>query len=414
MINMVNDEIFEKLATRIDNMKDEMVETLGNLIRIPALGPRNQGEGELKKAEYLEEFISNFGFDEIVRHDAPDDDVPSGKRPNLIAKINGKAEADKTVWIVTHLDIVPPGDLGKWETEPYEPVVKDDKIYGRGTEDNGQSLVASLYAVKALKEEGIVPDYNVALAFMADEETGSGKGIKYVIQQGIFKPEDLIIVPDGGNEEGTLLEVSEKSIMWLKITTIGEQCHGSMPGNGINAFKAAMKFAYLADNELYEKFNYEDPLFDPPKSTFEPTMKEANVLNINTIPGEDIFYMDCRVMPNYTTDEIIEALQNIADKVEAETGAKIKIEKTMHDPAAPPTAPDSPVVVKLKEAVNKVYNNDPQPGGIGGGTCAAIFRREGYPAVVWSKIDSTCHGPNEYAHIANIINDAKVYAALLS
>ena len=411
---MVNDEVYEKLSARIENLKDEMVETLGNLIRIPALGPKNQGEGELKKAEYLEELIGKIGFDEIVRYDAPDEEVPSGIRPNLIAKLNGKSADAETIWIVTHTDIVPPGDLTKWETEPYEPVLNDNKLYGRGTEDNGQSLVASLYAIKALKEEGVVPDYNVGLAFMADEETGSEKGIKYVIKQGVFKPDDLIIVPDSGNEEGTLLEVSEKSIMWLKITTLGEQCHGSMPDRGVNAFKSAMKFANLADQELYEKFNHEDPLFDPPKSTFEPTMKEANVPNVNTIPGNDTFYMDCRVMPNYTTDEVLETLRDLAAKVETETGAKITIEKVMHDAAAPPTAPDSPVVTKLKEAVNKVYNNNPRAGGIGGGTCAAIFRREGYPAVVWSKIENTCHGPNEYALIDNLVNDAKVYAALLS
>jgi succinyl-diaminopimelate desuccinylase len=411
---MVNNEVFDKLSARIENMRDEMVETLGNLIKIPALGPRNQGDGELDKTEFLEKLISNFGFDEIVRYDAPDEDVPSGKRPNLMATVKGKGETDKTIWIVTHTDIVPPGDMSKWETEPYDPVIKENKIFGRGTEDNGQSLVASLYAVKALIDEAVKPEYNIGLAFMADEETGSGMGIKYVIKQNVFNPDDLIIVPDSGNEEGTQLEVSEKSIMWLKVTTTGQQCHGSMPDNGINAFKAAMKFGVLADQELYSQFNLEDPLFDPPRSTFEPTMKEANVPNINTIPGDDVFYLDCRVMPTYQINDIMEALEKIASQIEVETGAKIKIDTVMEDKAAPPTAPDAPVVVKLKEAVNLVYNNDPQPGGIGGGTCAAIFRREGYPAVVWSKIDNTCHGPNEYANIDNLVNDAKVYAALIS
>ncbi len=411
---MVNNEVYEKLSTRIENMRDEMVETLGNLVKIPALGPRNQGDGELEKTEFLEKLISNFGFDEVVRHDAPDEDVPSGIRPNLMAMVKGKGETDKTIWIVTHTDIVPPGDMSKWETEPYDPVIKENKLFGRGTEDNGQSLVASLYAVKALIDEGVKPEYNIGLAFMADEETGSGMGIKYVVKQNVFNPDDLIIVPDSGNEQGTQLEVSEKSIMWLKVTTTGQQCHGSMPDNGINAFKSAMKFGVLADQELYSRFNLEDPLFDPPRSTFEPTMKEANVPNINTIPGDDVFYLDCRVMPTYQIDDIKKALEEIANRIEVETGAKINIEKVMEDKAAPPTAPDAPVVVKLKEAVNLVYNNDPQPGGIGGGTCAAIFRREGYPAVVWSKIDNTCHGPNEYANIDNLVNDAKVYAALIS
>ena len=51
---MVNNEVYEKLSTRIENMRDEMVETLGNLVKIPALGPRNQGDGELEKTEFLE------------------------------------------------------------------------------------------------------------------------------------------------------------------------------------------------------------------------------------------------------------------------------------------------------------------------------------------------------------------------
>ena len=115
--------------------------------------------------------------------------------------------------------------MSKWETEPYDPVIKENKLFGRGTEDNGQSLVASLYAVKALIDEGVKPEYNIGLAFMADEETGSGMGIKYVVKQNVFNPDDLIIVPDSGNEQGTQLEVSEKSIMWLKVTTTGQQCH---------------------------------------------------------------------------------------------------------------------------------------------------------------------------------------------
>jgi succinyl-diaminopimelate desuccinylase len=142
-------------------------------------------------------------------------------------------------------------------------------------------------------------------------------------------------------------------------------------------------------------------------------MKEANVPNINTIPGDDVFYLDCRVMPDYEIEDIIQTLEGLAERIHTETGASIKIEKVMEDAAAPPTAPDAPVVNKLKEAVNFVYKNNPQPGGIGGGTCAAIFRREGYPSVVWSKINNTCHGPNEYASIENLVNDAKVYAALL-
>jgi succinyl-diaminopimelate desuccinylase len=408
----MQNERLMKVRSRIENYGDEMVEALGDMIKIPAISPKSGGEGEVKKAKYIQDFISGFGFDEVERIDVPDEESPDKVRPNIIARIKGEGEPKQNLWIVVHIDVVPEGDLKLWDTDPFTPVVKDGKIYGRGVEDNGQELIAALYAVKAMKDEGIKPKKNINIAMVADEETGSEFGIRPLIEKGLFGKDDLIIVPDGGNQDGTLIEVSEKTIMWLKIRTIGKQCHGSMPERGINAFKAAMKFGVRVEDELYKKYNKRDELFDPPISTFEPTKKEGNVPNINTIPGEDIFYMDCRILPDYDPEEVLGVIKAIANSVTQEMGAKFEFERPQYDPAAPPTPPDSPAVLALKEAIESVYNNRPYAGGIGGGTCAAIFRRAGYPAVVWAKLDDTCHAPNEYAIIENIVNDAKVYATM--
>lgn len=407
----MQDEKLMKVHNRIENYTDEMIEALGDMIKIPAISPKSGGEGEVKKAKFILDLISGFGFDDVGRIDVPDESSPDKVRPNIIVRVKGE-EGKQNIWIVVHMDIVPEGDLKLWETNPFEPVIKEGKIYGRGVEDNGQELIAALYAVRAMKDEGITPKNNINIAIVADEETGSEFGIRPLIEKGIFGKDDLIIVPDGGNSEGTLIEVSEKTIMWLRIRTIGKQCHGSMPERGINAFKAAMKFGVKVEEELYNKFDKRDELFDPPISTFEPTKKEGNVPNINTIPGEDVFYMDCRILPDYDPEEAFGLVKRIADSVAEETGAKFEFERPQYDPAAPPTSPDSPAVLALKEAIEKVYNIEPYAGGIGGGTCAAIFRRAGYPAVVWAKLDDTCHAPNEYAWIENIVNDAKVYATM--
>ncbi len=155
-----------------------MVETLKTLITIPAVHPDSGGEGEMKKADYLNKVIEKFGFDSVERHDVEG-------RPNLVAKINGKN--DKNVWVITHMGVVPAGDMGLWETNPFEPVVKDGKICGRGAEDNGQELVASLYAAKAVIDEKIGPENNICLAFVLDEETGSRYGISHLLSKNLFK-----------------------------------------------------------------------------------------------------------------------------------------------------------------------------------------------------------------------------------
>ncbi|MBA3044240.1 M20 family metallo-hydrolase [archaeon] len=387
----------------IEKMENEMVETLKSLIALPAVHPDSGGEGEMKKAEYLNKLIENFGFDSVERYDAEG-------RPNIVARINGKT--NRTIWAVTHMDVVPAGDLKLWETNPFEPVVKDGKIYGRGAEDNGQELVASLYAAKAVIDEKIEPENNMCLAFVSDEETGSRYGIFHLLSKKLFKKDDYIIVPDGGNESGTLIEVAEKTVLWLKIKTTGKQCHASMPEKGVNAFRAATLLGYKLE-ELYSKFNTKDPLFSPAISTFEPTKKESNVPNVNTIPGSDVFYFDCRILPNYKTEDVIAFIERRAKDVEKETGVKIEIEIVNREESTR-TSPDAPVVKKLKKAVEDVYHIKPYPGGIGGGTCAALFRKQGFDAVVWGKIDDTCHMPNEYCRIENMVNDAKVYGKIFS
>jgi succinyl-diaminopimelate desuccinylase len=211
-----------------------------------------------------------------------------------------------------------------------------------------------------------------------------------------------------------MIEVAEKSILWLKIVTKGKQCHASMPDKGINAHRVAAHLLCELDDALHEKFCDEDPLFDPPISTFEPTKKEGNVPNVNTIPGEDVIYFDCRILHRYKVEKIMGAAKGVATKVEKKFGVRIEIEPVQLEEAAPPTPRDALVVKILDEAVRYVYKNEPKPMGIGGGTVAAIFRRNGYDAAVWAKLDEVCHQPNEYCVIDNMVNDAKVFVYIFS
>jgi len=403
---------FDNVSFEIESLKNEMTQTLIGLIRIPAIAPENNGEGESEKAEKLMQILENLGFDKIERYDAEDERVPSKRRPNIVAYHYGENINEK-IWIVTHLDVVPPGEESLWTvTKPFEPVVKKGRIYGRGSEDNGQSMVASIFAVKALKTLGIKPKRTIALAFVADEEQGSTYGIQHLIKQDLFKKDDLIIVPDSGNENGSFIEIAEKSALQLRIRTIGKQVHASTPNKGLNAHRIGMEYALALDRMLHEKYSLKDKYFDPPESTFEPTKKEKNVDAINIIPGEDIIHFDCRIMPNYNLEQILKDIHEFAEEFEVKTGARIKIEVLRKSVAPKPTDVSSKIVVKLKEAIEKVRRTKPKVGGIGGGTCAAFFRRIKVPAVVWSTIDELAHQPNEYAKIENLIDDAKVFAFL--
>jgi len=402
----------DDVLSEVEGLRSEMVQTLMELVRVPAIAPENGGEGELEKAEVLMRVLEETGFDRIERYDAKDGRVPSGVRPNIVAYYYGE-DLENRLWIVTHMDVVPPGDSSLWTvTRPFEPVVKDGRVYGRGSEDNGQALVASIFAVKALRNLGVKPKRTVALAFVADEEQGSRYGIRYLVERGLFGKDDLIVVPDHGNGEGSFIEVAEKSGLWLRVRTRGKQVHASTPEKGLNAHRIGMRYALALDKLLHEKYSKRNEVFEPPGSTFEPTKKDGNVDAVNIIPGEDVFYFDCRVLPEYSLDEVLSDVHGLAEEFEEESGAEIVVETVIKSDAPEPTPVDSEVVSLLRKAIKRCRGIEPKVGGIGGGTCAAHFRRAGIPAVVWSTVDETAHQPNEYVRIENLVGDSKVFALL--
>jgi succinyl-diaminopimelate desuccinylase len=173
-----------------------------------------------------------------------------------------------------------------------------------------------------------------------------------------------------------------------------------------------MQVALALDKMLHEKYSLKNDQFDVPESTFEPTRKDKNVNAVNIIPGEDIAYFDCRILPNYNVDEILAEINRVTEEFEKKTGATIELEVLQKQVAPELKDGNSEIVALLKKAIKDARGLDAKVGGIGGGTCAAFFRKIGIPAVVWSSVDEVAHQPNEYAKIENMINDAKIFAVL--
>ncbi|MBN2738315.1 MAG: M20 family metallo-hydrolase [Spirochaetales bacterium] len=400
------------LFTFIDKNKDQMIDLQTDLSAIEAMSPDNNGHGEWEKSLKLLEWVKKLGFTSIEEYHAPDKRVPQAKRPNLVVSLQG--QVSRQLWIMTHMDVVPPGNLSLWKSDPFKVEVRGGKLVGRGVEDNQQGLVASLFALSSYLSQNVKPYFTVKLLFVADEETGSDYGIKYLLKKhlSLFKPDDLILVPDGGNPEGTMIEIAEKSILWLKFRVLGKQCHASMPQKGINAFEAGSHLV-VALSDLRREFSGENALFDPPVSTFEPTKKEANVPNVNTLPGEDVFYLDCRILPEIEVEKVLASINMKIKEIEKQWGVKISYE-ILHRESSPPTPANSDLVNLVKAGVKHVYKNDARPMGIGGGTVAAHLREKKYDTVVWSTIEENAHMPNESARISNMVNDAKVMAFLMA
>ncbi len=399
------------LLKKIDTYTQSVIDLQTNMIACPAVAPASGGTGEGEKATYLLSVVKKMKFDEVVVINVPDANAPTGVRPNILAKYYGQNK-NKTLWVMAHMDVVPAGDLSLWNSDPFKAVVKGDKIYGRGAEDNQQGIVSGLVAVKAMMDLNVRPPCNYALLFNADEEMGSEFGLLAILKKHahLFGPEDVFLVPDGGLPDGTMVEVAEKNMLWAKITVTGKPTHASTPMSGSNANRAAAYLTVALDQRLHKKFNKKDKLFAPEvRSTFEPTKREANVPNVNTIPGREVFYMDCRILPRYDNAKVLAEMNKVARKIEKKFNVTVTIEDPIND-ASKSTDPKHPVVLLTKEAVQAVYKNNPRIMGVGGGTVGAYLRNAGFPAVVYARLDETMHQPNEYSSIKNALGDAKVFA----
>ncbi len=403
--------IREKLDRVLESLRGEMVGTLCALVERNSVSPQDGGPGELGKVRALEERIAALGLGETERHDVPDPMAPEGIRPNLLLRIPGRRA--ERLWFVTHTDVVPEGDRSLWSSDPFRGVLREGRVYGRGSGDNGQELVASLYAAAALKRLGIEPEYEIVLAFVADEERGSRFGIVPLIGKGLFRPSDLLVVPDGGEPSGDFIEIAEKSCLWFRLEVEGKQVHGSRPDQGLNACRVANELSVAVDRALHAAFPEEDALFTPPVSTFEPTRRAANVPNVNTIPGRERVDFDCRILPSVPLEAVEATIDEEIRRAAERTGARIVRSAIQRVQAPRPTPPDAPVVTLLRDAVEDVLGVKPLVGGVGGGTCAAHFRAAGIPAVVWAKENDSAHMPDEYVEIDDLMAEAKVFARMM-
>ncbi len=386
-------------------LEDYILGLYRSFIPVKAIPPDMGGAGELARARVLEEEMRRLGLD-VKRVDAEDPRAEGGVRPNLLAVIPG-SDGSRTLWIVAHMDTVPEGDPSLWSVPPFEVTVRGDLVYGRGVEDDGQGIVLALGLVWLLQRLGAEPRVNIGVALVSDEEAGSRYGLLYLLERGVFgSPDsDWFLVPDAGSPDGSRVIVAEKHILWVKVTVEGRQAHASMPHTGLNAHRLGMMFNLELDRMLHTRFARTDPLFDPPVSTFEPTRKEENVQNINTIPGRDVVYWDARILPSYSIEEVENAFHAAAYWFTSTNAARAIVETVMKDEAGDPTPPSHPLVRALARALEETRGVKARPVGIGGGTVARYLRRRGYPAAVWMTCEETAHQPDEHTRLSHVLAD---------
>jgi len=265
-------ELFRRIAER----RDDLVALTRDLIRIPTVNP--PGDVYTDCAEFLGRRLAGRGFAvEYVRAEGAPGDSDRYPRTNVIARIEGR-EPGPCVHFNGHIDVVPAGQ--GWTVDPFEGVVKDGRVYGRGACDMKGGIAASIIAVEAILEEGIPFPGALEISGTVDEESGGYGGGGALAHLGYFsRPRvDHVIIPEPLNVDRVC--IGHRGVWWAEIETKGRVAHGSMPFLGNCAVRHMGAVLHRIETELIPRL--------AAKRTAMPVVPEGarqSTLNINAIHG---------------------------------------------------------------------------------------------------------------------------------
>ncbi len=222
---LFNHAMLQRLFERIESKTDELVALTRELIRFPTVNP--PGDAYLPCAEHVGRRLAARGFTvEYLRAEGTPGDTDRFPRWNVIARLEG-CRPGPCVHFNSHIDVVEAGS--GWSVDPFEGVVRDGRVYGRGACDMKGGLAASIIAAEAFIET--FPDFpgTIEISGTADEESGGFGGVAWLAGRGYFSPPrvDHVIIPEPLNKDRICL--GHRGVWWGEVETKGRIAHGSMP-----------------------------------------------------------------------------------------------------------------------------------------------------------------------------------------
>lgn len=250
---MANDEspasdLRERLAEAVQAGLPTAIAELTGLARIPSVSWAGFDRAEVRRsAERVAELARESGvFETIAIVDAPLTDEPGQGQPAVIAT-RAARNGRPTILLYAHHDVQPPGDEERWQSKPFEPTLRGDRIYGRGVADDKAGVATHFAAIRALTSvlDG-EPELGLVLFAEGEEEFGSGSFSNILKEHEKELAADVIVVADSGNWdlETPALTVGLRGAVAfnLRISTLDHAVHSGMFGGSVpDAMMAAIK-----------------------------------------------------------------------------------------------------------------------------------------------------------------------------
>ncbi|WOT03706.1 succinyl-diaminopimelate desuccinylase [Shewanella youngdeokensis] len=305
-----------------------------------------------------------------------------------------------------HTDVVPAGDVSRWHTPPFEPVVIDDYLHGRGAADMKGSLAAMVVATERFVKKH--PDHQGSIAFLitSDEEGPFINGTTRVI--------DTL---EARNEKITWSLVGEPSSTHKLGDIVKNGRRGSLTGNlTVKGVQGHVAYPHLADNPIHKAAPALDELarmkWDNGNEFFPPTSFQIANINggtgaSNVIPGALEVMFNFRYSTEVTAEVLIERVLNILDA----HGLDYDISWIYN--GLPFLTGDGPLLDATRNAIKKVTGITTDPQTSGGTSDGRFIAPTGAQVIELGPVNATIHKINECVKVSDLEQLALCYEAIL-
>lgn len=305
-----------------------------------------------------------------------------------------------------HTDVVPPGDLANWHTPPFEPVVIDDYLHGRGAADMKGSLAAMVVATERFVTAH--PNHQGSIAFLitSDEEGPFINGTTRVI--------DTL---EARNEKITWALVGEPSSTLKLGDVVKNGRRGSLTGNlFVKGIQGHVAYPHLADNPVHKAAPALAELaamqWDKGNEFFPPTSFQIANINggtgaSNVIPGELKVMFNFRYSTEVTAEELIKRVENILDA----HGLNYELGWIFN--GLPFLTGDGPLLEATRQAIKEVTGSETDPQTSGGTSDGRFIAPTGAQVIELGPVNATIHKVNECVKVADLELLAQCYQRIL-
>ncbi|WP_048000379.1 ArgE/DapE family deacylase [Lactiplantibacillus herbarum] len=313
----------------------DKVQILSDLVKIKSVN-----DNEVEVAQYLQQLFADHGIKAEL--------MPvSENRSNLVAEIG---TTGPVLGISGHMDVVAPGDLADWDSDPFTLTERDGKLYGRGATDMKSGLAAMVISMIEIDAAHTLTNGRIRLMATIAEEVGETGSQKFY-EAGMMDDVDALLI---GEPSGYNVAFAHKGSIDIKLTSTGMAAHSSMPEQGYNALDPLIEVLYQANHAFRDT--------DRTSALLGPLVFNTTIVNggdqVNSIPAKAEADINIRSIPEFDNDEAIATLQQLVDQ-QNQQGARLQMDVFMSQNAV--EAPKDTKLSDLAVKIGEPYAGQPIP-----------------------------------------------------